>query len=486
MPDDLSPHAWPLDNSYARLPNRFYARLQPTPVATPKLLKLNLPLARQLGLDPDALSSPEGVAMLAGNRLPPGAEPIAMAYAGHQFGNFVPQLGDGRALLLGEVIDAAGVRRDIQLKGSGPTPFSRRGDGRAALGPVLREYIISEAMYALGVPTTRSLAAVSTGEPVYRETVLPGAVLTRVASSHIRVGTFQFFAARGDVEGVKLLADHVIARHYPEATSYRDLYEKVIARQAALVAQWLCIGFIHGVMNTDNVSIAGETIDYGPCAFMDVYHPETVFSSIDQTGRYAYAKQPQIAGWNMARLGETLMPLFSSDTDDALKQANESLQTYNVQFGRALVAGLRRKLGLFTEQDDDGDLAQAFFKVLADNGIDFTQAFRRLGDGTARGLFEEPASFDAWEQRWRERIAQEPQDESTRREAMRLANPLYIARNHRVEAALNAAIESDDYGPFEELLTVLSQPFTERPEFAAYALPPSEEEQRNFRTYCGT
>jgi uncharacterized protein YdiU (UPF0061 family) len=486
MPDDLSPHAWPLDNSYARLPDRFYARLAPTPVATPRLVKLNCTLALQLGLDPEALASPEGVAMLAGNTLPAGADPIALAYAGHQFGNFVPQLGDGRALLLGEVIDNTGVRRDIQLKGSGPTPFSRRGDGRAALGPVLREYIISEAMHALGIPTTRSLAAVTTGEPVYRETALPGAVLTRVASSHIRVGTFQFFAARGDVDGVKLLADHVIARHYPDAqgseSRYRDLYEKVIARQAALVAQWLCIGFIHGVMNTDNVSIAGETIDYGPCAFMDVYHPETVFSSIDQTGRYAYAKQPQIAGWNMARLGEALMPLFSGDPGEALKQANESLQTYNVQFGRALIAGLRHKLGLFTEQESDGELAQALFNVLADSGIDFTQAFRRLGEGTARGLFDEPAPFDAWEKRWRERIAQEPQDETTRRDAMRAANPIYVPRNHRVEAALSAAIERDDYGPFEELLTVLAQPFAERPEFAAYAQPPSEEEQRNFRT----
>jgi uncharacterized protein YdiU (UPF0061 family) len=484
MPDEMSLAArWPLDNSYARLPDRFYARLAPTPVATPRLVKLNLPLARQLGLDPQALASPEGVAMLAGNRLPEGAEPIATAYAGHQFGNFVPQLGDGRAHLLGEVVDTAGVRRDIQLKGSGPTPFSRRGDGRAALGPVLREYIISEAMYALGIPTTRSLAAVTTGEPVYRETALPGAVLTRVAASHIRVGTFQFFAARGDVEAVRLLADHVIARHYPDATGYRDLYEKVIARQAALVARWLCVGFIHGVMNTDNVSIAGETIDYGPCAFMDTYHPETVFSSIDQFGRYAYAKQPQIGGWNMARLGEALMPLFADDTGEALKQANQSLQTYNVQFGRALIAGLRRKLGLFTEQDGDGELAQALFNVLADNGVDFTLAFRRLGEGTARGLFDEPAAFDAWEQRWRARLAEEPQDEATRREAMRSANPIYIPRNHRVEAALAAATERDDYGPFEELLVVLAQPFAERPEFAAYAEPPSEEERRNFRTY---
>ncbi|TMJ27814.1 MAG: YdiU family protein, partial [Alphaproteobacteria bacterium] len=425
---------WPFDNSYARLPDRFYARLGPTPVPAPRLIKLNRQLALQLGLDPQALASPDGVAALAGNRLPEGAEPIALAYAGHQFGNFVPQLGDGRALLLGEVIDIAGVRRDIQLKGSGPTPFSRRGDGRAALGPVLREYIISEAMAALGIPTTRSLAAVTTGEPVYRETALPGAVLTRVASSHIRVGTFQFFAARGDVEAVRLLADHVITRHYPDAAGYRDLYDKVIARQAALVAQWLCVGFVHGVMNTDNVSIAGETIDYGPCAFMDAYHPETVFSSIDQFGRYAYGKQPQIGGWNMARLGEALMPLFSDDTDEALKQANDSLAAYNVHFGRALIAGLRRKLGLATEQDGDGELAQAFFNVLADNGTDFTLAFRRLGEGTARGLFDEPAAFDAWEQRWRQRLAQEPQDEATRRAAMAAANPIYIPRNHKVEA----------------------------------------------------
>jgi len=477
---------WPLDNSYARLPDRFYARLAPTPVSTPRLVKLNRPLALQLGLDPDQLASPEGVAMLAGNRLPEGSEPIALAYAGHQFGNFVPQLGDGRAILLGEVVDITGVRRDIQLKGSGPTPFSRRGDGRAALGPVLREYIISEAMAALGIPTTRSLAAVTTGDPVYRETALPGAVLTRVASSHIRVGTFQFFAARGDVEAIRLLADHVIARHYPDASGYRDLYERVIARQAALVAQWLCVGFIHGVMNTDNVSIAGETIDYGPCAFMDAYHPETVFSSIDQMGRYAYAKQPQIGGWNMARLGEALMPLFADDTDEALKQANESLQGYNAHFGRALIAGLRRKLGLFTEQDGDGELAQAFFNVLADNGIDFTQAFRRLGEDTARSLFDEPAAFDAWELRWRARLAQEPQDKTARRAAMAAANPIYIPRNHKIEAALAAATERDDYRTFEELLTVLSKPFEERTEFADYAGPPSAEEQRNFRTFCGT
>jgi uncharacterized protein YdiU (UPF0061 family) len=310
---------FPFDNSYAALPDGFFARVTPTPVPSPKLVKLNRPLAVHLGLDPDWLVGPEGVEILSGKRVPDGADPIAMAYAGHQFGHFVPQLGDGRAILLGEVIDADGVRRDIQLKGSGPTPFSRRGDGRAALGPVLREYIVSEAMAALGIPTTRSLAAVVTGEQVVRETLLPGAVLTRVASSHIRVGTFQYFAARSDVAGVRRLADHVIARHYPELAGaerpYHTLLDAVIARQAALVAQWLLVGFIHGVMNTDNTSISGETIDYGPCAFMDAYDPATVFSSIDEMGRYAYGNQPRIALWNLTRFAECLLPLFSDDQE---------------------------------------------------------------------------------------------------------------------------------------------------------------------------
>ena len=310
------------DNSYARLPERFYAQLDPTPVSAPRLIKINEALAQELGLDPEMLATPQAVEILAGNRIAVGSQPIALAYAGHQFGNFVPQLGDGRAILLGEVVDRAGLRRDIQLKGSGPTPFSRRGDGRAALGPVLREYIVSEAMAALGIPTTRSLAAVATGEPVVRETVLPGAVLTRVATSHIRVGTFQFFAARGDGEALRLLADHVIARHYPDARDeenpYRALFDRVIARQAELVARWMLVGFIHGVMNTDNCSIAGETIDYGPCAFMDVYKPDTVFSSIDHGGRYAYVNQPRICHWNLARFGETLLPLFDDDSDKAL------------------------------------------------------------------------------------------------------------------------------------------------------------------------
>ena len=347
-----------------------------------------------LGLDPDWLASPDGVEVLAGKRVPNGAEPIALAYAGHQFGHFVPQLGDGRAILLGEVIDRHGVRRDIQLKGSGRTPFSRNGDGRAALGPVLREYIVSEAMAALGIPTTRALAAVMTGEAVVRETLLPGAVLTRVAASHIRVGTFQYFAARDDVEAVRLLADHVIARHYPEAAHaerpYRALLEGVIARQAELIAQWLLVGFIHGVMNTDNMSIAGETIDFGPCAFMDAYDPATVFSSIDQQGRYAYANQPRIAHWNLARLAETLLPLLAEDQDSAVADAEEALAAFGPRFEAVFHAGLRRKIGLFTEHDEDPELIQALLSAMAQNGADFTLTFRELCDAAGGSPMTRP------------------------------------------------------------------------------------------------
>src|SRR5579871_4146488 len=375
---------FPFQNTYSALPANFFARVAPTPVAAPRLIKLNRALAVHLGLDPDVLETPEGAEILAGKTLPGGAEPIAMAYAGHQFGHFVPQLGDGRAILLGEVIDRDGVRRDIQLKGSGPTPFSRRGDGRAALGPVLREYIVSEAMAALGVPTTRSLAAVITGESVLRETALPGAVLTRVAASHIRVGTFQFFAARGDTEGVRRLADHVIARHYPEAASaerpYHALLEGVIARQADLVARWLLIGFIHGVMNTDNTSISGETIDYGPCAFMDHYDPVAVFSSIDEQGRYAYANQPRIALWNLTRLAECLLPLFSDDKDKAIEQAQEILAGFVGKFSAAYQSGLRQKAGIFTERDGDEALLQDLLDAMAKNQADFTLTFRALSE----------------------------------------------------------------------------------------------------------
>jgi uncharacterized protein YdiU (UPF0061 family) len=484
--------ALPFDNSYARLPERFYVQLAPTPVAAPRLVKLNTALAAELGLDAAALASPQGVAVLAGNRVALGSQPIALAYAGHQFGNFVPQLGDGRAVLLGEVVSPDGVRRDIQLKGSGPTPFSRRGDGRAALGPVLREYIISEAMAALGVPTTRSLAAVMTGEAVMRETALPGAVLTRVASSHVRVGTFQFFAARGDVEALRLLADHVIARHYPdargEAEPYRALFDRVVARQAELIAKWMLVGFIHGVMNTDNCSIAGETIDYGPCAFMDAYNPETVFSSIDHGGRYAYGHQPRIANWNLARFGETLLPLLADNTDAALAIANESLGAFQQHYAQALIGGMRRKLGLFAEEEGDGALAQDLLNAMADGEADFTLTFRRLDpelDAGVLALFNNPDAYDAWAARWRERLAHEPQDAATRRAMMRSANPAYIPRNHRVEAALAAAVEREDFAPFEELLKVLARPFEDRPEFAAYAEPPPAD-QRVCQTFCGT
>src|SRR5262245_215690 len=484
--------ALPFDNSYARLPERFYARLAPTPVAEPHLVKLNVALARELGLDPALLASPQGVELLAGNRLALGAEPIALAYAGHQFGNFVPQLGDGRAILLGEVVDRQGRRRDIQLKGSGPTPFSRRGDGRAALGPVLREYIVSEAMMALGIPTTRSLAAVTTGEPVLRETALPGAVLTRIALSHVRVGTFQFFAARGDAEALRLLADHVITRLYPDIEGdpqpYRALFDRVIARQAELVAQWMLVGFIHGVMNTDNCSVSGETIDYGPCAFMDAYDPATVFSSIDHGGRYAYANQPRIAHWNLARFGETLLPLLAEDTDAAIALANEALAAFQPRFTQALIAGMRRKLGLSTEEEGDGTLAQDLLDAMKAGEADFTLVFRRLdpeSDAEVRPLFKTSEAYDAWAPRWRERLVREPQDVASRRAAMQSVNPLYIPRNHRVEMALAAAVEHGDYAPFEELLQVLAQPFVERPEFAAYAEPP-QPEQRVCQTFCGT
>src|SRR6185437_6548355 len=359
------------DNSYARLPDRFFERHRPSPVAAPRLIRLNEKLACQLGLDPAKLSAPEGVEFLAGNKAPNGGDPLAMAYAGHQFGNFVAQLGDGRAVLLGEVIDRDGVRRDIQLKGAGRTPFSRQGDGRAALGPVLREYIVSEAMAALGIPTTRALAAVATGETVWRDGPLPGAILTRVASSHIRIGTFQFFAARRDVDAIRRLADYVIARHYPEAVDaanrYRALLDLVISRQAELVAKWLLVGFIHGVMNTDNTSIAGETIDYGPCAFMDSYNPATVYSSIDAAGRYSYGNQPRIAQWNLCRLAETILPLFAEDEDIAVKQAQDAIDAFTTRFQAVYAAGLSRKLGLLRPRSDDLSLGQDLLEQMARN-----------------------------------------------------------------------------------------------------------------------
>jgi uncharacterized protein YdiU (UPF0061 family) len=488
---------FPFDNSYARLPERFFTRTAPTPVAAPRLIRLNRALAADLGLDPDALAGEEGVAVLAGNRLPAGAASIAMAYAGHQFGTFVPRLGDGRAILLGEVIDRGGLRRDIHLKGAGRTPWSRGGDGRAAVGPVLREYVVSEAMAALGIRTTRALAAVTTGEPVFREEVVPGAVLTRVASSHIRVGTFQYFASRGDGEGVRLLADHVLARHYPEAATakrpYHALLAAVVEAQAKLIADWMLVGFIHGVMNTDNMSIAGETIDYGPCAFMDEYNAGQVFSSIDRQGRYAYGNQPAMGGWNLTRLAECLLPLLSGDEDAAIAEAEEILTAYGSAFEARYHAGLRRKLGLSTERDDDLTLVLELLQAMHANKADFTLTFRRLCDAAAGAageaalepLFADPAPLRAYLPRWRHRLEQEPGTADARAAAMRLVNPAYIPRNHRVEAVIRAAVDEDDFAPFEELLAVLSRPYDEQPEQAEYALPP-EETERVLQTFCGT
>jgi uncharacterized protein YdiU (UPF0061 family) len=488
---------FPFDNTYARLPGRFHARLDPTPVAAPALVRVNRPLAALLGLDPDALASPEGISVLAGNRVPEGAEPIALAYAGHQFGNFVPQLGDGRAILLGEVVGRDGRRYDIQLKGSGETPFSRNGDGRAALGPVLREYIVSEAMAALGIPTTRSLAAVTTGESVMRETALPGAVLTRVAASHVRIGTFQYFAARRDTEAIQLLADYVIDRHYPEAAGaanrYRALLEGVIARQADLVARWLLVGFIHGVMNTDNVTISGETIDYGPCAFLDTYDPAKVFSSIDHLGRYAYANQPQIMLWNLARFAETLLPLLDASEEAAVEQARGILDAFGERFRAAYHGGLVRKIGLSSDEGESLALAQDLLSRIAANEVDFTLGFRQLcdaalgpdADTSLRALFTEPGSYDEWATRWRPRLAGEPGSPETRIAAMRRQNPALIPRNHLVEHAITAAVERQDFSPFEALLDAVTRPFDENPELARFAAPPLPEE-RVAQTFCGT
>ncbi len=488
---------FPFDNTYARLPERFFARVAPTPVRAPRLVRVNAPLATQLGLDPEWLASEEGVAVLAGNHVAETAEPIATAYAGHQFGTFVPQLGDGRAILLGELIDHAGGRRDLQIKGAGRTRFSRGGDGRAALGPVLREYVVSEAMGALGIPTTRALAAVVTGEVVRRETLLPGAILTRVASSHIRVGTFQFFASRGDVDGLRVLADYVIARHYPEAARaerpYPALLDAVIRAQAGLIAEWMLIGFIHGVMNTDNMSIAGETIDYGPCAFMDAYDPKAVFSAIDEYGRYAYFRQPAIGQWNLARLAECLLPLLADDTDAAVAAAKESLDAYTSWFEQAYQGRLRRKLGLFTECEGYAELGRDLLEAMRVNRADFTLTFRRLSeafsgdedDGSVRRLFADPSAYEAWALRWRRRLEQEPTDAATRRSAMLAVNPAYIPRNHRVEAVIRAAVDTNDFAPLHELVTVLSKPFDAHPAFAQYADPPAAHE-RVLQTFCGT
>jgi uncharacterized protein YdiU (UPF0061 family) len=484
------------DNSYSTLPDRFFAHVRPTAVAAPRMIRFNHALAAELGV-PEALDSDEGAAIFSGNAVPEGANPISMAYAGHQFGNFVPQLGDGRAILLGEVVDMHGVRRDIQLKGAGRTPYSRGGDGRAAIGPVIREYLVSEAMHALGIPTTRALAAVITGDDVYRETVLPGAVLTRVAASHIRVGTFQFFAARGDVEGLRALADYTIDRLYPdlkfEANPYLALLAGVAERQASLMSRWLGVGFIHGVMNTDNSSISGETIDFGPCAFMDAYDPATVFSSIDRGGRYAYQNQAGIAQWNLARLAETLLPLIDADTDKAVAAANQIVVDFAGLFTRAWFEVMRKKLGLVTEEDADGELIQTLLDLLEANEVDFTGAFRALSEAAEDPhasafvtLFAEPTGPEQWLTRWRLRTGGEALSGSERAAAMRSVNPIYIPRNHLIEEAIQAAIQRDDFEPFDALLDVLMQPYDMRTSVAARYEMPARPEERVLKTFCGT
>ncbi|NUZ05769.1 YdiU family protein [Schlegelella sp. ID0723] len=490
----------PFDNTYARELAGFSVPWRPASVPAPRLLFLNEALAEELGLDVDALRGEAGAALFAGNAVPEGAEPVAQAYAGHQFGGFSPQLGDGRAVLLGEVIDRNGRRRDIAFKGSGRTPFSRGGDGKAAVGPMLREVLIGEAMHALGIPTTRALAVAATGEPVFREEALPGAVLTRVAASHIRVGTFQFFAARGDDERVQQLADYTIARHDPALVDVPDRYlrllENAAERQAALIAQWMNVGFIHGVMNTDNMTLSGETIDYGPCAFVEAYDPRAVFSSIDQRGRYAFGNQPSIAQWNLARLAETLLPLIAEDPERAAEQATAVLERFPAAYQRHLLEGQRAKLGLTAGGDDDGDaqLADDWLELLRAGHVDFTLAWRRLADAAAgdeaplRALFENAPSPDAWLARWRERCARDASglDAAERAARMRRVNPLVIPRNHRVEEALAAASADDDLAPFESLLAALRRPYDAMPEHARDAEPAPAAVTACYRTFCGT
>ena len=492
-------------SSYAALPERFFAQIAPTPVAAPRLLTFNQALAEELRLDCGGLGAEALAGRYSGNVVPPELTPIAMAYAGHQFGHFVPQLGDGRAILLGESVDRAGRRRDIQLKGSGRTPYSRGGDGRAALGPVLREYLVSEAMHALGIPTTRSLAAVATGEPVFRDGgALPGAILTRVAASLVRVGTFQYFAARNDVDGVRRLADYVVERHYPQAAGnerpYLALLRAVIRAQASLIASWMQVGFIHGVMNTDNMAVSGETIDFGPCAFMDSYDSAAVFSSIDHHGRYAYGNQPHAGAWNLARFAETLLPVIDPQLDRAVELATEEVAAFSARFAEAYLTGWRRKLGLSAPEDGDAALAADLLEAMQRDQADFTLTFRRLCDAAEStdtaaadaaaplcSLFANPQDCAAWTQRWRARLGREPvgMEPAARAAAMRRVNPAFIPRNHRIEAVINAAIDGQDFSLFEEMSAVLARPYLEQPEFAPYADPPQPGE-KVLATFCGT
>jgi serine/tyrosine/threonine adenylyltransferase len=500
--------AFPFDNSFARELPEFYVARRPAAVRAPRLLFFNRSLAKELGVDLTSLDDAAKAAVFAGNTLPDGAEPLAQAYAGHQFGGFSPQLGDGRALLIGEVIDRHGRRRDIAFKGSGRTPFARGGDGKAAVGPMLREVLISEAMHALGIPTTRALAVAATGEQVLRERILPGAVLTRVAASHIRVGTFQFYAARGDVESVRKLAEYTITRHDPALLNtpqpFLGLLRSVAARQAALVAQWMNVGFIHGVMNTDNMTISGETIDYGPCAFVEAYDPAAVFSSIDHEGRYAFGNQPNIASWNLARLAETLLPLLSDDRERAVAMATEVIAAFPAQYRMDLLRGQRVKLGLRRGEsaDDSADtsLVADWLGLLHAQRVDFTLAWRRLADAAAgdeaplRGLFADASAPDTWLARWRARCASENDTakvgpataEIERARLMRSVNPIVIARNHRVEEALAAASDDDDLVPFARLLDAIRQPYDESPDVAPYAEPAPAAVTACYQTFCGT
>jgi serine/tyrosine/threonine adenylyltransferase len=463
------------DNTYAALPAQMFTPQLPTPVAGPAIFARNEVLAAVLGVD---LHAPDAAQVFAGNHIPAGASPIATVYAGHQFGHWNPQLGDGRAILLGEVVGSDGLRRDIQLKGAGPTPYSRSGDGRAWLGPVMREYLVSEAMFALGVPTTRALAAVTTGEDVYRETRLPGAVITRVAQSHIRVGTFQFFAARKDLDALRALTDHVIARHYPQADGPAALLDAVIARYAALIARWMGLGFIHGVMNTDNVSIAGETIDYGPCAFVDDFDHGAVFSAIDQQGRYAYGNQPQIGAWNMAQFATALIPLMP-DRDEAVKDFTAAVHSFAPIYAQAWLQVFAAKLGISEPTPEDAALVTDLLNLMAMDGADFSATFTALSTDQARDQFLDRAAFDAWAARWKPRQAEDAAA------IMAKANPQIIPRNHRVEAAIQAGV-AGDFAPFDALLAAVTQPYAPLTEqTAGFARPPMEPE-RVTRTFCGT
>lgn len=486
-------------NSYTQLPGAFYERVRPSPVGAPVLIKVNEELAATLGLDATLLSGEEASRIFAGNALPEDADPIAMVYAGHQFGGFSPRLGDGRAILLGEVVDRDGVRRDIQLKGSGPTPFSRRGDGRSALGPVLREYLVSEAMAALGVPTTRALAAVWSGDKVFRDSVEPGGVFTRVASSHLRIGTFEYFASRGEVENVRLLLDHALERHYPEragaANGALALLAGVGERQARLIAQWMQVGFIHGVMNTDNMSISGETMDFGPCAFLDEYDPDKKFSFIDQRGRYAFGNQPMIAHWNLARLAEALLPLIAPEEEVALGLARETLELFPEIFRQAYLERMGAKIGIADGGGADWPLVDGLLDLLREQGMDFTLSFRHLrgvplsgeplcGDNLFLRLFPRQGPVEAWLARWRDHLATRGVSSEAAAATMRGANPVFVPRNHRIEAVIAAGKEGD-FAPFHRLNEILARPFEEQPLSREYELPPEPGEVVR-ATYCGT